>query len=261
MNRFTTTRLRVSLYQGLLAAALMTAAGGAFAQATIDHNKALAGNITPGDAPGYPITLSRPGHYKLMGNLSVPAGVNGIHITAPGVTLDLNGFTVAGAGSCTRNASSGAVTCASVYSFEGIRNDSHSTIVRNGMVRGFSTGVVGSGSETLIGMAVRENLIHGYGAGGQPGSASTVIDSVFELNGTYGMLLDRALVRGVRVTGNGGAGIDGGTFTKVIDSMVAQNRIVGLRGVAARGTVVQDNGTNRQSVISLGGNLDGITPF
>src|SRR6185436_8638324 len=35
----------------------------------IDQNRALAGNVTPGDAPGFPVTISQPGSYKLSGNL------------------------------------------------------------------------------------------------------------------------------------------------------------------------------------------------
>ena len=66
----------------------------------IDQNKALAGNVTPGDAAGFPVTLSRPGSYRLSGNLTAPAGVHGFVIASPGVTLDLNGFAIRGPGDC-----------------------------------------------------------------------------------------------------------------------------------------------------------------
>jgi hypothetical protein len=69
-----------------------TAASQAQAQVTIDQNKAMSGGVSRGDAPGFPITLSAPGSYKLMSNLSVPMGTTGIAITASGVSLDLNGF-------------------------------------------------------------------------------------------------------------------------------------------------------------------------
>src|SRR5262245_54867628 len=58
--------------------------------------KALAGNVTPGDAAGYPITISAAGSYKLAGNLDVPAGANGIVVTAAGVDIDLAGFRLFG---------------------------------------------------------------------------------------------------------------------------------------------------------------------
>lgn len=93
----------------------------------IDQNKALAGNVTAGDTPGYPITINTPGSYRLSSNLTVPASVNGIVFATDGVTLDLNGFTISGpAGQF------------------GITDDSvaRSRIaIRNGNVNGFSNSV------------------------------------------------------------------------------------------------------------------------
>jgi hypothetical protein len=68
----------------------------------INQANALAGNVTPGDVPGFPVTISQAGSYRLTGNLSV-ADVNttAILITAENVTLDLNGFTISGPNACT----------------------------------------------------------------------------------------------------------------------------------------------------------------
>jgi hypothetical protein len=63
----------------------------------IDQPHALAGNITPGDAPGFPVTISEPGNYRLTGNLTVPdANTTAIDIKADDVTLDLKGFGIIG---------------------------------------------------------------------------------------------------------------------------------------------------------------------
>jgi hypothetical protein len=62
----------------------------------IDQAKSLAGGVTPGDEPGFPVTISQPGSYRLAGNLRVPEGVRGVVIGARHVTLDLNGFTLSG---------------------------------------------------------------------------------------------------------------------------------------------------------------------
>jgi hypothetical protein len=62
----------------------------------IDQNRALAGNVTPVDAPGFPVTITQPGSYRLSGNLTAGANVSGIEILASNVTLDLNGFTISG---------------------------------------------------------------------------------------------------------------------------------------------------------------------
>src|SRR5262245_22491973 len=85
----------------LIAAAVTTSAVLIAAPATavdgeilIDQARVNAGGITPGDAAGFPATLSRSGRYKLSGNLRVPAGMTGIGVTANDVTIDLNGFTI-----------------------------------------------------------------------------------------------------------------------------------------------------------------------
>jgi hypothetical protein len=63
----------------------------------INQAEVNAGGIGPGDGAGFPATLSRSGRYKLTGNLKVPAGKNGIVVTAHDVTIDLNGFTITSA--------------------------------------------------------------------------------------------------------------------------------------------------------------------
>jgi hypothetical protein len=64
----------------------------------IDQARALAGNVTPGDAPGFPVTITRPGSYKLSGNLTAPQDSDGIVIAADDVSLDFNGFTLTASG-------------------------------------------------------------------------------------------------------------------------------------------------------------------
>src|SRR5271154_6656573 len=63
----------------------------------INQSSALQGGVTPGDAPGFPVTISQPGSYRLSSNLVVPdSNTNAIEITAEFVTLDLNGFSIVG---------------------------------------------------------------------------------------------------------------------------------------------------------------------
>ena len=90
---------RNSLFAALIAALASASGSPAIAadgEILITHAKALAGNVTPGDAPGYPITLSKTGSYRLGGNLIPGAGKNGIEITGDFVTLDFGGFTLNG---------------------------------------------------------------------------------------------------------------------------------------------------------------------
>jgi hypothetical protein len=67
----------------------------------ITQSRAIAGGVTPNDAPGFPVTISRRGSYRLASNLSVESSnVHAIQITSPrgDVTIDLNGFTITGPG-------------------------------------------------------------------------------------------------------------------------------------------------------------------
>jgi hypothetical protein len=67
----------------------------------IDADAAAAGSVTPGDAPGYPVSINTPGHYRLAGSLTVNAGTNAIEISVSKVTIDLNGFAITGPNTCT----------------------------------------------------------------------------------------------------------------------------------------------------------------
>ena len=98
-------------FAALAAAALSLSAGLMNSPQTIDHAQALRGGVTPLDAPGYPVTISRPGHYRLSGDLVVPAHADGILITAPDVTLDLNGHTVRGPVRCAHSPQGRTVEC------------------------------------------------------------------------------------------------------------------------------------------------------
>ena len=60
----------------------------------INQAQAMAGGITPGDTPGFPVRITVPGSYELTSNLEVPAGKAGIEIIASHVTLNLNGFLI-----------------------------------------------------------------------------------------------------------------------------------------------------------------------
>ena len=57
----------------------------------ITQAKAVLGGTTPGDAPGFPISLTLPGTYKFASNITPPPGQNGIEVTASDVTIDLHG--------------------------------------------------------------------------------------------------------------------------------------------------------------------------
>ena len=109
---------------------------------------------TPGDG-NYHFIISQPGSYYLAGNLTVVDEDNGIKVTAPGVTIDLNGFVL------TRGAptNSGA----------GIEIDSGADgcTIKNGTVHYFNAGIfcsaaaLGAPGSSLIQITVAESSIVG----------------------------------------------------------------------------------------------------
>jgi hypothetical protein len=89
----------------------------------IDQAAVLAG-IDAADGPGFPVTITEPGSYRLSSNLVLPAGsfAAGVSIETSDVSLDLNGFSIIGA---------------STPSTDGIFIFGVNVEVRNGTVRDF----------------------------------------------------------------------------------------------------------------------------
>ena len=106
----------------------------------LDQNKAMAGGVTPGDAPGFPITFTQPGSYRLSSNLTVPSGVSAaIQINADGVTIDLNGFTIKGPGVFGSDP------------FYGVNSsDRQRTKIHNGSIVGFVVGLQFAGTAQYV---------------------------------------------------------------------------------------------------------------
>jgi hypothetical protein len=118
---------------GIISVGLFSSVVPSYAQRDINQNQAKAGGITPGDAPGFPVTISRPGSYVLTSNLRVPdLSRNGIEITATNVTIDLNGFAIIGLG--------GEGDGAGIFTFL-----SQVTVV-NGSITGMGTGLFLNGT-------------------------------------------------------------------------------------------------------------------
>ncbi len=128
------------LYGTLTLSFLLGLAGTAWAvDGVVDINqvRAAAGGVSPGDAAGFPVTISQAGSYRLTGNLTVPdANTTAISVTADNVTVDLNGFSILGpTGAGTGRGVSGV-------------GFSHTT-VRNGTVQGVGEDGIRLGNDAL----------------------------------------------------------------------------------------------------------------
>ncbi|MBP6902393.1 MAG: hypothetical protein KBC73_20055 [Burkholderiaceae bacterium] len=254
MPRFCSHPLRLAALSTLSALALTLAGtGSAQAQATIDQAKALAGNMTPGDGAGFPVTLSQPGSYKLTSNLYVPAGQFGFHITASNVTLDLNGFSVIGPGTCSRDASTFVVVCSQPHmGIYGIYAEAATdgVVVRNGGVSGFaSIGVYLAGTNDAA-QDLRVSHNGGYGL-----SAASMASGVMaSMNASSGIIGSSMVTHSVARM-NGGTGINAG----VIQQSMSEQNLVGISGTAVRDSAARynKNGDIPPATKSLGGNLSG----
>jgi hypothetical protein len=262
---------RVQLATVVLTLLAIGSAGQACAQTTIDQNKALAGNLTPGDAPGFPVTLSVPGAYKLTGNLVVPASVSGVVITAAGVTLDMNGFNISGPIACTvASSQTPSVTCpSSNVNTTGVDFQSTGASLRNGNVRGFWLGAAFVGGGAIEGVLVEHNRYFGVYTHPAFGGARTLITNVrASVNGSYGFALSEAVVQGSSAAYNGYDGFSGSDYS-VLDSSAIGNGRYGIynetgapSSVTVGRSVMQKNKSSDVfNVLSIGGNVAGAAPF
>jgi hypothetical protein len=207
----------------------------------IDQNRALAGNVTPGDAPGFPVTISQSGSYRLSGDLIVPdVNTTAIQITADNVTLDLNGFSIIGPAVCTGT----PTICPPPGQGKGVLSGSDQTIgsravrVLNGSVRGMgSQGILMTGDGSFV-----ERVNADSNAGGGIIVAGTVIQSAATHNGAFGILA--ITVRDCTAVLNAGDGIildgSGGVGTGNIASFNGGRGMSVPNGVATGNTMVRN---------------------
>jgi hypothetical protein len=200
---------RVALRAAVLAFALSGAARAFEGVVEISQARALAGGITSGDLPGYPVTLSRPGSYRLASNLRVTGSTLGVSVEADGVSLDLNGFALFGT-------SGGSIG----ISIVGRRN----VEVRDGSVVGFGTGIREQSIFGLRHRVLRVRLRENVNGIWLPGTEHRV---------------EGCTVIGVRAPYAPGSGIEVGERTAVRGNVSSWNDYAGV-SLGADGTVVEN---------------------
>ncbi|MBZ0112099.1 MAG: hypothetical protein K8J08_06555 [Thermoanaerobaculia bacterium] len=203
----------------------------------INQVRAEVGGVTLGDTPGFPVTLSEPGSYRLTGNLDVRNTANAvdttaIHVTSEGVSIDLGGFAIRGPVVCT--ASGGppsTLVCSPAGGFgHGIASDSGvSTRVANGTVMGMGYSGVSFAAETRSVVAISNGV---YGI-----ISELIVDSQGSRNGYRG--LDGSVVSNSIANENGDVGIFGGV---VIGSSAVSNSGTGILASAIHQSDATING-------------------
>jgi len=171
----------------------------------INQAKAIAGSVTPGDAGGFPVTLSGGGSFRLTSDLDVtvvglPGSADTDAIRIEGVestTIDLNGFRLLGPADCDSS------PCANAGVGAGIRSE--------------------VGSNRLI--SIRNGSVTRMGGKGLLLSNGDVRISDVSLleNGGGGISMVAGIVSRVIARRNGGPGID--AYNAVIDSSYASGNL------------------------------------
>ncbi len=217
----------------------------------VEPRVAINATNTPGDADSL-YHISQPGSYYLTGNLTGVSGKHGIEIAASGVTLDLNGFELAGV--------------ASGVTVDGVRVDTtgRSNIsVRNGTVRNWSgTGINLLASTPLSCVVTDVRATSNGGAGISVGATSQVIACSASLNTANGIYLSfNCTATNCVVATNGQNGIYGSVVNAISHCTAYENGADGISaGIGSKITdcVAYDN-TDEGFVMGSSGTISGCT--
>ena len=208
----------------------------------ITQARALAGGVTPGDAPGFPVEINVPGSYRLASNLRVgTANVSAIRLNANNVEIDLNGFTLFGPGP-TAGTASGIEANRDMFNPGG-----SAVIVKNGIVRDMG----GSGIRLDSSCIVDHVLALGNGGDGIFLTSGAIIQSS-EANDNRGHGFHIAIgqVISSNATFNRGDGVHIGTGSSLVrDSVLERNVGYGVNAPEIevssrsgyRGNIIADN--------------------
>ena len=224
----------------------------------IDQNRVFTGSVTPGDAPGFPVTISLRGSYRLSSNLTVPdANTDAIVVSASDVTIDLNGFSIVGPVVCSGgDFNQPPLSCTGTGSGRGINGFSHLTVT-NGTVRGMG------GIGVLAGENCRIDKVHviSNGATGMSTLNGCVLtDNVAMRNGDNGIFNQRGTLIGNTAVANADAGITCTNTCQISKSSVSFN---GGPGIASGGGSVIANSSatfnGGSGIAAIGGAVIGNT--
>ena len=210
---------------------------------TLNQDKAIKGSVTPGDVPGFPITITLPGRYVLTSNL-YPKGEGGIEIWAYDVTIDFNGFILHG----------------EFQGRQGIRAAIGNTVkVMNGVIAGFQrVAIIGGHSWVIENMRISAN----GGAGIWLLDFARIQKNTVTLNGSYGIRCrNGCLVEGNVIGENaGGVEINSGA---VLGNTIYRNEAFGITAATLAPVAFGNNmlwGNNGGSGPQVQGNLIPLHP-
>ncbi|MFO0690027.1 MAG: hypothetical protein U0900_15125 [Myxococcota bacterium] len=149
---------------GLVAAFSIVAVATHASDGVLEINQVCATGpgCAAGDAPGFPVSISAPGSYRLTSNLSVDPTTTAIQVSANSVHVDLGGFAIVGPNDCGEGPTT-SCTYADAGG-NGIVSTGEATVLRHGSIRGMgSRGVDFSSSKRAV---VEDLVVHHNGTVG-----------------------------------------------------------------------------------------------
>jgi len=180
----------------------------------INQTCAVETGCFPGDGPGFPVSVTQPGSYRLTGSLDLSAeGVNvsGIAVDVPAATIDLGGFHISGPTSCSGGGA--GIDCnpsSTGGGSAGVQFSINATagVVQNGIVRNMTNFGILSQAK---GLRVQDvTAIHNGRDGITGREGALIVNSVAVENGQDGIDVNTgSVVDGVTTVGNGNNGVEG----------------------------------------------------
>ena len=211
----------------------------------VEPRTPMSGATTPGTESSV-FVVSQPGDYYLTADVAVPAGKNGITVTAPDVTIDLSGFTIRG--------ETGSLAGIAVIEADRLA-------VRNGRIRTCG----GDGVSALASPEARfENLMISDcgGSGLVTGNGAAVDLCTAESCGAEGFLLEvHSVLRDCIAAGNGGIGIRMQGRSQAVRCTVRDNQGPGVQSDGhaniVRECTIMDNVGDGIAVLGTGAVVSG----
>lgn len=241
----------------LSCALLLVAAPVLAADGVVEINQAcVTGGCFTGDSPGFPVTITKPGAYRLTSDLVVPASKLAIQIRTGDVGIDLHGFAILGAscavvgGVCNRTTGVlGIEASFTGFSLPGVS-------VRNGTVAGMQSNALRLGPHAVV-----LNVIVSHTGGISVGVGSVVRRSVFESNNIMGVqagsIVSENVVRHSTDPGPGRA-LTVSEASVITRNTFSENETAAMESTAFGGSVILTNSIYRNAGAGIrGGGVDG----
>ncbi|MEK6704089.1 MAG: right-handed parallel beta-helix repeat-containing protein [Planctomycetota bacterium] len=249
------------LLVSLLAAGPLNPPGGAVTSTyktltEVEPRTAINAANTPGDADSL-FKITQPGSYYLTGNITGAAGKHGVEIATSGVTLDLNGFDLVGAGGF--GTSDGVSVTAGGLSHIAVVNGS----VRGWADEGVDLGTFGAFNCRIVDVLTSDNSGHGISAGNNctvtgcsayqnagigifTSIAGTISNCSAYVNANTGIATgDASTISNCTASYNGNFGLTTGIGSTVSSCTARTNGVSGI--YAAGGSTVLGSSANSNS--------------